>query len=96
VDAGTTEPLDENDRFWLSMHWGAIEDTLPSGWVFAGVIRNAGAPFLVDNSSLWIAVARLESPTELGPVPEMTGRGTTAPWALFDLSQRLLEMQESK
>ena len=92
MDAGKTEPLSTHDRLWIVTHWGAIQDALPPGWVFAGVIRNAAAPFLVDNSSLWVAVARLESPTELGPIPELTGRGVTAPWALFDLSQQLKKM----
>lgn len=65
-------------------------DVMPEGWVFCGVMRRAGVEYLPQDDDRWIAIATLESPQALGPVPEVRGAGKDMVGAVVDLRLQLM------
>lgn len=89
-------PLDFPDRGRLddlTLNMGRLFDIIPEGWVFAGVMRRADAPFYVGSENeRYIAIATMEGTDSLGPIPEVRGSGRDMVAAIVDL--RLAMQQE--
>lgn len=76
----------------LVLNLDALYEVLPDGWFFAGVMRRADAPFMVDSDhGKWVAIATLEGTQALGPIPEVRGVGRDMVQAIVDLRANLTE-----